>query len=158
MTTSRITQQELEWLYADCAAALDEGEFERWPSFFAEESSYFVTTQENVDRGWALGLLSCESRGMMIDRVAAIRKTMYYMPRVQRRIISGVRITRVDGALTHTRASFALFDTLGGEHTKVLAAGRFLDIVGREEDSLKFVKRTCILDASLVPNSLPFPI
>ncbi len=158
MTKTLITRDELEGLYADYCAALDDGEFERWPSFFAEACSYLVTTRENVEQGWAVALLNCESRGMVEDRTIAIRKTLYYLPRAQRRLVSGIRATGVDAEGTHVRASFAVFETMVGEHTKVLATGRSLDIVAREGGALKFVKRACVLDASLVPNSLPFPI
>lgn len=158
MTKTLITRDELEGLYADYCAALDDGDFDRWPSFFAETSSYLVTTKENADRGWPIALLNCESRGMIVDRTVAIQKTLYYLPRLQRRLVSGLRVTGVDGAGAQVRASFALFETLVGEHTKVLASGRSLDVVAHEGGALKFVKRVVVVDASLVPNSLPFPI
>jgi salicylate 5-hydroxylase small subunit len=158
MTKPLIARDELEGLYADYCAALDDGEFERWPSFFAEACSYLVTTRENVEQGWPIALLNCESRGMIVDRTIAIQKTLYYLPRMQRRIVTGVRATGVGPAGTLVRASFALFETMVGEHTKVLATGRSNDVVAHEGGALKFVKRVVVVDASLVPNSLPFPI
>lgn len=158
MTALPITQQEVEALYADCAAALDEGEFEKWPSFFAESCSYSVTSKENVERGWPIALMSCDSRGMLLDRVMAIRESMLIIPRVQRRLHSGVRITHVEGPVAHTTASFAVFETFAGEQTTVFVTGRFVDGVVREGDAVRFLKRTCILDTTLVPNSLPFPL
>jgi 3-phenylpropionate/cinnamic acid dioxygenase small subunit len=77
---------------------------------------------------------------------------------VQRRLVSGARLVGADETGAHVRASFAVFETLVGEHTTLFATGRFLDVVRYEGDALKFVKRTCVLDASLVPSSLPFPI
>ena len=153
-----MKREELEALYAESAAALDDGEFDRWVGYFADECSYTITTKENFDRGWPIGLLSCETRGMLLDRIAAVQKTLYYIPRIQRRIQSGILITGTEGALTRSRGSFAVFETRVGEHTSLFAAGRFLDTVCRQGESLKFAKRLCILDASLVPNSLPFPI
>lgn len=153
-----VDRFDLADLYAECAAALDDGDYERWPSFFTEACSYSITTRENVERGWAIGLLSCESRGALLDRVFAVQKTLFYMPRAQRRIVSGVRIVGAAETGTQTSASFAVFETLVGEHTTLFATGRFLDVVRYEGGSLKFAKRTCVLDASLVDNSLPFPI
>lgn len=158
MTKTLISRDELERLYADYCDTLDDGDFERWASFFTEVCSYLVTTKENVERGWPIALLNCESRGMIVDRTIAIQKTLYYLPRMQRRLVSGIRVTGVEGAGTLVRASFALFETLVGEHTTVLATGRSLDVVAHEGGALKFAKRVIIVDASLVPNSLPFPI
>lgn len=157
-TARPIDRNDLAALYAECAAALDDGEYERWPTFFTEDCSYVVTTKENLDRGWSIALLSCESRGMLLDRVFAVQKTLFYMPRVQRRIVSGARLVGAGDGGAHARASVAVFETLVGEHTTLFAAGRSLDVVRYEGDALKFAKRTCVLDSSLVPNSLPFPI
>jgi len=152
------SRDELEGLYAEYNEALDDGAIERWPSFFATTSSYRVTTRENVERGWPMTLLHCESYGMILDRSVAIQKTLYFLPRMQRRVVSGIRVTREGPDLAHVRCSFAVFETLAGEHTKVLASGRAEDVVIRQEGALKFSERACVLDASLVPNSLPVPV
>ena len=153
-----ITQHELEVLYAECAEALDDRDFDRWPSFFVENGSYSVVTKENFDRGWPHALMLCESRGMMIDRAVALKKSTFMIPRLQRRVLSGIRVTRMEGDLAHSRASFAVFETFTGESTTLYGCGRFLDVVGRHEGVLKFMKRTCILDSPVVPNSMPFPL
>lgn len=152
------SRDELEGLYADYNEALDDGAIARWPSFFSTTSSYLVSTRENVERGWPITLLSCESHGMIVDRCVAIQNTLYFLPRTQRRVVSGLRVTSTEADCVHVRCSFAVFETLSGEHTKVLASGRAEDVVIRQDGALKFAKRSCVLDASLVPNSLPVPI
>src|SRR5688572_21433111 len=166
MSHPSMLRDELETLYGECAAALDEGDWDRWLTFFAETSSYKITTKENLDRGFALALMNCESRGMMLDRVYALKETQFFIPRIFRRLYSGIRIVKADGGpataslpgVLHTQCSFAVFESLVGEHTTVFAAGRFVDVLCREGDQLKFHQRTCILDASLIPNTLPFPL
>lgn len=145
-------------LHAEYAAALDDGEFARWPSFFTEDCSYSITTKENVQRGWDLCLLSCESRGALIDRVSAIEKTMFYLPRAQRRIVSGIRVLGATPTEIRTSSSFAVFEALLTKPTTLFATGCFLDVVRPEGGSLRFAERTCILDSSIVPESLPFPL
>ena len=158
MTPRSVSRDEVETLYTLYCAALDDGEIERWPSFFTETSSYVVTTKENVERGWPVALLSCESRGMIVDRTTALGKTLYHLPRAQRRIVSGLRVADLDGGGTQVRSSFAVFETLVGECTTVLASGGSRDVVAYEGGVLKFAKRLLILDAALVPNSLVFPL
>lgn len=166
-----MIREELETLYAECASALDDADWDRWAGLFAERCSYRVTTKENVDRGYALSLMSCATRGMLLDRVYALKETQFYIPRVFRRIYGGVRLVTVDAPLAgesndlegvngavHAGCSFAVFETRVGEHTNVFAAGRFIDVVCREGDRLRFFKRTCILDSALIPNSLPCPL
>jgi hypothetical protein len=98
VTTDVISRAEIEDLFSDYNAALDDRDLERWLSFFMETCSYVVTTRENVDRGWSIAIINCETRGMMIDRIAAIQTTMYFLPRQQRRIVSGVRVAGAEGA------------------------------------------------------------
>jgi len=156
--TDLISRAEVEELFADYNAALDDRDLGRWLSFFMAVSSYVVTTRENLDRGWSIAIINCETRGMMIDRVAAIQKTMYFLPRQQRRIISGVRVVGAEGAAVRVRSAFAMFETLPSEPSKFFVAGQALDVIGREDDKLKFVSRRCVLDSAIVPNSLIYPI
>lgn len=158
MTKDFISRVEIEDLFADYNAALDDREIERWPSFFTDVCSYLVTTRENVDRNWQIALLNCETRGMMIDRIAALQNTMYFLPRQQRRIMSGIRIAGAERELTRVQASFAVFESLPSETTKILATGRSFDVLRYENEQLKFVSRRCVLDAALVPNSLIYPL
>ena len=149
---------EVQALYAECSAALDEREFERFLSCFATECAYSIHAKENVDRGWPIALVSCLNRGMLVDRVAAIQKSSFIIPRVQRRIVSGIRLDTSGELPLRTRASFAVFETFEGETTTLFVAGRFEDSICREGGELKFAKRKCILDSSIVPNSLPYPL
>lgn len=158
MTTDLFSRAEIEDLFADYNAALDERDMERWLSFFMQSCSYVVTTREHIDRGWSLAIINCETRGMMIDRIAAIRTTMYFLPRQQRRIVSGIRVVGAEGAAAQVRSAFAVFETLPSEPTKFFVAGQALDVIGREDKKLKFASRRCVLDAALVPNSLIYPV
>ena len=69
---------EIEELLAEYAAVLDAADLERWPEFFTEQCFYEVIPRENYDRGLPLAIMRCESKGMLKDRVVAIRDTMMY--------------------------------------------------------------------------------
>lgn len=143
-------------LYAACSAALDALDFAAFLACFAGECSYSIHSKENIDRGWPLAFVSCASRGMLEDRVAAIQKSSFIVPRVQRRIVSGVRV--LGGEPLRSEASFAVFETFEGKATTLFMAGRFEDTLVREGGVLKFRERRSILDSSIVPNSLPYPL
>lgn len=149
---------EIEDLYTAYAACLDDGDLEQWPEFFTDECRYEIIPRENYDRGLPLALMRCESRAMLGDRVAALRRSSVYGPRALRHLTSGVRITAVDGELISARANYAVLQTLPDEETTVFNAGRYLDRLVREHGALRFRERLCVFDSVLIPGSLVFPI
>jgi len=153
-----VLRLELEELYAAYAACLDDGELERWPEFFTAECRYEIIPRENFDRDLPLAVMRCESRAMLADRVAALRRSSVYAPRALRHLISGVRIIAVDDDVISAQATYALVQTLLDEEPTIMSVGRYLDRLVREAGALKFAERLCVYDSVLVPGSLIFPI
>ena len=145
-------------LYGACDDALDEGEYERWLEFFTEPCLYKIISRENYDAGLPLGLLQAESRGMLADRVAAIRKTTLFAPRVVRRLIGSIVLRAIAPDGLRLSASFAVFQTMLNEPSQVFLCGRLYDRVVDDKGVLRFAERICVPDATLVPTSLVFPI
>jgi 3-phenylpropionate/cinnamic acid dioxygenase small subunit len=84
-----------------------------------------------------------------------------YRHRFQRRIMSGVRLLAcdgLDGEGVQARATFALFEALGDDPSKLLACGRSTDVIVRQGSELKFKDRLCVVDSRVVPDSLVFPL
>lgn len=149
---------ELDDLYAAYAACLDEGELEGWPEFFTDECRYEIVPRENFERGLPLAVMRCESKGMLVDRVAALRRSSVYAPRVLRHLVSSIRITAGGDADLRAQANYAVLQTLPDEETTVFNAGRYIDRLVREAGTLKFRERLCVYDSILVPGSLVYPI
>ena len=145
-------------LYAAYDDALGEGDYERWPEFFTEACLYKITSRESYDMGLPLGLLQAESRAMLADRVAALRKTTLYAPRLVRRLVGSIVLRAVEADGMRLSASFALFQTMLNEPSTVFLCGRFYDRVVDDGGALRFAERICVTDATLVPTSLIFPI
>jgi len=145
-------------LYGACDDALGEGEYERWPEFFTEACVYKIIPRENYEAGLPLGLMQAESRAMLADRIAAIRKTTLYAPRLVRRIVSSIMLRAIDADGMRLSASFALFQTMLNEPSSVFLCGRIYDRVVDDAGTLRFAERVCVTDATLVPTSLIFPI
>lgn len=146
----------IQALYDEYAIACDE-EIDRWPDFFTEEGFYKVIARENYERGLPLGTMSCEGRGMMHDRVTAIRRTSVYVPRQMRHLIANVRILAIDGARVRTRAHFAVFESLEDAQSRVFAVGRSFDRIVVEGDALRFEERICVYDGNVVDGSIIYP-
>src|SRR5205814_7366044 len=103
---------QLEDLYTDYAACLDQDALEGWPEFFTEDCHYRVTSAENYDAGLPLGLIYATSRNMLRDRVSALRDANIYEPQRYRHLISGIRIEREDGGALDVTANFLVVRTM----------------------------------------------
>jgi salicylate 5-hydroxylase small subunit len=149
---------QLEELYADYAACLDAGELERWPEFFTDACTYKIIPRENHDRGLPLATWLCESKGMLQDRVTAIRQTSMYAPRYMRHMVSAILIKSRSADTLIVQANYLVVETLIGELTRVFQSGRYLDTLVLEDGQFRFREKLCVFDSVLVPNSLVFPI
>ncbi len=137
-------------LFAAHGDLLDEDRLDEWTDLFTDDCIYLVIPRENVERGLPLAAIRCESRGYLKDRVVAVRETSMYAPRSQRHVIGAAR-KQADGEMT---ASYAVFQTLADEPTKVFSAGRY---VARIVDG-RFAELRCIYDSTLVDNSIVKPL
>lgn len=149
---------EIEELYAAYAHALDDGELERWPEFFVDDCLYEIVSRENHERGLPLALMRCESKAMLADRVVTIRQTQMFAPRAVRHLVSSLQVAPATADGVNVRANYAVLQTLVDDETRVLSAGRYIDMLVRVGDDLKFKSRTCLYDTVLVPNSLIYPL
>jgi 3-phenylpropionate/cinnamic acid dioxygenase small subunit len=154
----RELRLEIEAFYAEYIGCLDEERFEDWPDFFTEDCLYKIVPRDNFDRGLPLATWLSESKGYLKDRVVAIRKTSVYAPRRIRRIVSGLRVLGWSGDAIETRASYAAFETLIDETTRVFNVGACHDKIVEEGGAPKFRERICVFDSLLVPNSLIYPL
>jgi salicylate 5-hydroxylase small subunit len=161
LTTPRIDfalWQALHALYADCAAALDARDLQRWPDFFTEDCVYRIQSRENVDRGLPLCTLAFESRAMLKDRVFGALDTIFHHPYHQRHITAAPRLVRQDERGLHCEASYVVVRTHRDALPEILSVGRYEDIVATTADGLRFAQRLVIFDNDLLPNSLIDPL
>jgi len=148
----------LDRLNNDYIHALDNDEIEQWPGFFSEDGVYKVLPRENHENGYPIAVMYCEGRGMMQDRITAIRNTLLFAPRALRHITGNTRILAVEDGGVHAQTNYAVFESTRDRDTTVFNAGRYLDHVVVEEGVLRYRKRLCVYDSSLIPTSVIYPI
>jgi 3-phenylpropionate/cinnamic acid dioxygenase small subunit len=153
-----VGRLELEDLYADYVAALDEERFEDWVELFTEDCLYRIVPRENAERGLPMAVMHCEDKAYLRDRVVAIRKTGVYSPRYIRRMISNIRLIGWQDDLFAVRARYAAFETLPDELTRVFSVGEHRDRVAVVEGRLRFREKLVVFDSELIPNSLIYPL
>jgi len=155
---------ELDALYADHAAALDDGRYDDWVDLFADDCEYLLQPRENFDRGLPLATLAFESKGMLRDRVYGITRTLFHAPYYQRHVIGPLRVLSASSAeggdVLEVQAPYAVFRTRLHELSEVFSVGRSIDRVVRDaaDGRLRFARRHVVFDSELIPNSIIYPI
>ena len=149
---------ELSQLYANYAGALSAGQWELWPEFFTDDCSYRLQPRENFDRGFPLATLSFESKGMLKDRVYGIRETLFHDPYYQRIVTGAPVIRKSEPGRYECEANYAVFRTKLSELSSVFNVGRYIDVVVRTGEGLKFASRLVVYDSEMIPNSVIYPI
>lgn len=149
---------QVEDLYYDYVECLDDDQLERWPDFFTDDCVYKIIARENYDRGLPLATMLCEGKGMLEDRVVAIRQTSMFGPRSLRHLLSNIRVKGEDAGGIRVQANYAVLETVIDEHTRVFNAGKYMDKLVRSGGGLKLQERLCVFDSVLIPASLIYPI
>jgi salicylate 5-hydroxylase small subunit len=152
------TYHALVQLYADYAYAVDSGDWNLWPEFFVDVCSYRLVPRENHERGFPLATLAFESKGMLRDRVYGIRETLFHDPYYQRHVVGAPLVRAASEGRIESEANYAVFRTKLNELSTVFNVGRYLDVVVRTPEGLKFESRTVVYDSEMIPNSIIYPI
>lgn len=149
----------LQALYSDYASAVDSGDWDLWPTFFTADCVYKLQPRENHERGFPLSTLAFDSQAMLRDRVYGIKETLFHDPYYQRHVVGAPVLRQIDeqGRL-HCEANYAVFRTKFDGPSTVFNVGRYLDIVAKTPDGLKFAQRLCVYDSEMIPNSIIYPI
>ena len=145
-------------LYADYALAVDSGQWDLWPDFFADDCSYRLQPRENYDRGFPLSTLAFSSKGMLRDRVYGIKETLFHDPYYQRHVVGAPVVRRVEAGRIYSEANYAVFRTKLDGPSMVFNVGRYIDQIVRTPEGLKFAERLCVFDSEMIPNALIYPI
>jgi anthranilate 1,2-dioxygenase small subunit len=153
-----VRRLEIEDLYTGYAACLDSDALEEWPGFFTEDCAYRVTSTENHEAGLPLGLIYASSRGMLTDRVSALREANIYEPQRYRHLISGIRLGAPAPEGIDVAANLLVIRTMQDGGMIVFAAGRYLDRVVQTGAGWKFARKLVVLDSRQIDTLLAIPL
>jgi len=152
-------REDLIALNAEYAAALDDDRLEDWPGFFAEQCFYRITTAQNHAQGLQAGLVYCDSRQMLADRVLSLRRANVYERQRYRHLLGLPRVLGTAVGVTSVDTGFAVLRIVRGGTTDVFASGRYLDEVERGPGgSLQLRRRDVVCDSSRIDTLLAVPL
>lgn len=146
-------------LMADYAAAIDNDELELWPDFFLEKCLYSVISRSNYEAGRQAGFIYCDSRGMLIDRIRALRSANVYQPHLYRHIQSPTRVVAASNGVIKAETNYAVIRVSVPDGAMVVfSVGRYLDEIILEDSRARFRSRIAVTDSDMIDMLLVIPV
>src|SRR4051794_28297557 len=99
----RLGVHELIGAYVDC---IDEDRLEEWPDMFVEQCRYLIISRSNHAAGLRQGVMYAASRGMLLDRVTALRRANIFEPHRYRHVVGPVRLHGLEGSVAIVQSNF----------------------------------------------------
>jgi len=141
--------------YASC---IDDDQLESWPDFFVDKCFYKVTTAENYHKGLPAGLVYANSKGMLKDRISALREANIYERHSYRHILSiPSKIVQSDEVL-NVETSFLVNRIMRGGKMDIFATGKYVDEFEKVESSWLLRKRVVVCDSISIDTLLAIPL
>jgi anthranilate 1,2-dioxygenase small subunit len=147
----------IEQMMARYAHCLDDDRLEDWPKFFAETCLYKITSAENRRRNLPVGLFFANTRGMLEDRVSALREANIYEPQRYRHFIAQIVILDHDSAVARVQSSFQIVRIMQDGRTMLFATGCYLDRIAIGADPFVFEERIVVCDSDRIDTLLAIP-
>ena len=144
-------------LNADYARAIDDDRLEDWPAFFEDPCLYKITSADNHAQGMPAGLVYADSRGMLVDRVSALREANIYERQRYRHIVGLPCVLGEEGGVARVETPFLVMRIMRDGTMDAFACGRYLDKV-RAGGTMKFVERIVVCDSSRVDTLIAIPL
>jgi 3-phenylpropionate/cinnamic acid dioxygenase small subunit len=145
-------------LYANYGGLIDAAEWPAWLELFAAECRYSIVPRENFDRGLPAGLVYCDSRAVLEDRIMALQEANKYNIHWDRHLIGLPRLLGEAGGEIAVEASFAVYQTDQEGESRLFATGLYRDRLLEEGGSLRFHDKLVLLDTFAVPSLLSTPL
>lgn len=152
------TRRRVEDFLIDYVQTIDDGGLDAWPSFFTRDGRYSITTRENRSRGLPIGIMFCEGRGMMEDRMLALRTANIYEPHTYCHVVGQPRLRDGGDGLIEARSAFTVVRTMQDGRMALFAAGQYFDRISDQGENILFLERTVVLESRNVDVLIVMPL
>ena len=153
MLAERVSQ-----LNAEYARTIDDDRLESWPDFFTDPCVYKITSAENYRRGLPAGLMYADTRGMLKDRVTALREANIYERQAYRHLVGLPALHAGTGDTVHAETPFLVVRVMRDGTMDLFATGRYIDTLVDEGGALRFRERLVVCDSSRIDTLLAIPL
>lgn len=149
----------IESMLADYCHCLDDAQWDDWPAYFTKDGVYKILTRDNHEAAMPLGVMYCDGRGMMQDRMLALQTANVFEPHTYCHTISRPRLD-VDAASQSIRGrtNFNVIRTMQSGGMEIFAAGKYLDHFALNGEQVLLRERLVILESRRVDILLVAPL
>jgi 3-phenylpropionate/cinnamic acid dioxygenase small subunit len=151
----RLGVADLAVAYADC---IDDDRLEEWPDFFVDQCRYLITDRESHEAGLRHGVIYCASKGMLADRVTALRRVLMFEAHRYRHVNGPTRIVSVSEGIAEACTNFLAVRIMRDGEMSLFATGRYLDRIDVSATPFRFVERLVVLDSQKIDTLLVIPL
>ena len=155
---SEITLDRILAVQAAYIRCIDTNALEDWPDFFVDDCLYKVTTAENVKSGFESGIIYADSKGMLTDRILALRQANIYEKQSYRHILGLPVILSNGGDEAECETPFLVVRIMHDGQSDIFATGLYLDTYRAAGNDLKLSKRLVVCDSSRVDTLMALPL
>ena len=152
------TQFALERLLARYVASLDEDRLEEWPGYFTEDCRYQIISAENYEQKLPIGVFFADSRGMLSDRVAALRRANVYEAQRYRHLVSSTLILGEADGIVSAQSNYLVVRIMENGATALFSTGRYLDRVDFRGSEPLFAEKLVVFDSRRIDTLLAIPL
>jgi len=145
-------------MQADYARCIDDDRLESWPDYFSDPCTYKITTAANYREGLEAGIVFANSRGMLVDRVSALREANVYERQSYRHILGMPSILSQNDGGARSETPFLVARIMRGGETDIFATGRYLDLYVLNGVSAKLAERIVVCDSSRIDTLMALPL
>jgi anthranilate 1,2-dioxygenase small subunit len=144
---------------ARSALKLDRDDLDGWLEDFNDSGRYVVLPRENQDRGYALGVMYCDTKAILLDRVSVLRNANKFNPHYDRHIVGATLLNSIDADANTATAttSFSVVQTTLEGISTLFVSGSYEDKISTD-GALSILERIVVLDTFSVPNCLATPL
>jgi anthranilate 1,2-dioxygenase small subunit len=158
LTTTKPVYAHIEQLLRDYCHSLDDGEVDRWSAFFAQDGLYQITTRENLAANYPLGIVNCQGRGMMDDRIKALKTANIFESHTYCHITGPLDVREELEGRYAVRSNFVVYRTMYTGEAQLFASGKYLDVVEVDDGTARFTERIVVLDSRCIDTLLVYPL
>jgi 3-phenylpropionate/cinnamic acid dioxygenase small subunit len=130
----------------------------RLPSFFLDPCLYKITSADNYRKGLPAGIVYADSRGMLEDRVAALRDANIYERQTYRHLVGLPAILGENESGVRSETPFLVVRIMRDGTMDLFATGRYIDVLVEDQGALRFRERVVVCDSSRIDTLLAIPL
>ena len=148
----------VEDLIGAYSSAIDEDRLEDWPNFFVDAGRYAILTRDDFDQGLRFGVISADSKAMLLDRVTALRQANIYEPHGYRHIVGPIRVVAEANGIAEAKSNFMVVRIMKDGETTLFVTGEYRDRIDVSAEPFRFIERVVLNDSHKFDTLLALPL